>query len=83
MDTKRHELLTILGQAMAEAVDLHERQEAAGLDPLQSGADPAAVGARRRHDRGVGAAPGRVAGQHLMTRWREARRRHRKEEPAS
>jgi hypothetical protein len=35
MDTKRHELLTILGQAMAEAVDLHERQEAAGLDPLQ------------------------------------------------
>jgi len=35
MDTKRHELLTILGQAMAEAVALHERQEAAGLDPLQ------------------------------------------------
>jgi hypothetical protein len=35
MDTKRHELLTILGQAMAEAVNLHERQEAAGLDPLQ------------------------------------------------
>jgi hypothetical protein len=35
MDTTRHELLTILGQAMAEAVDLHERQEAAGLDPLQ------------------------------------------------
>ncbi len=35
MDTKRYELLTILGQAMAEAVALHERQEAAGLDPLQ------------------------------------------------
>ncbi len=35
METKRHELLTILGQAMAEAVDLHERQEAARLDPLQ------------------------------------------------
>jgi len=35
MDTRRHELLTILGQAMAEAVALHERQEAAGLDPLQ------------------------------------------------
>jgi len=35
MDTKRHELLTILGQAMAAAVALHERQEAAGLDPLQ------------------------------------------------
>jgi len=35
MDTKRHELLTILGQAMAEAVALHARQEAAGLDPLQ------------------------------------------------
>ncbi len=35
MDTTRHELLTILGQAMAEAVDLHERQEAAGLNPLQ------------------------------------------------
>ncbi len=35
MDTRRHELLTILGQAMAEAVELHERQEAAGLDPLQ------------------------------------------------
>ncbi len=35
MDTTRHELLTILGQAMAEAVDLHERQEAAGLTPLQ------------------------------------------------
>ncbi len=35
MDTKRHELLTILGQTMAEAVDLHERQEAAGLTLLQ------------------------------------------------
>jgi len=35
MDTKRQELLTILGQAMAETVDLHERQEAAGLDPMQ------------------------------------------------
>ena len=35
MNTTRHELLTILGQAMAEAVALHERQEASGLDPLQ------------------------------------------------
>jgi len=35
MDTRRHDLLTILGQAMAEAVELHERQETAGLDPLQ------------------------------------------------
>ncbi len=35
MDTTRHELLTILGQVMAEAVELHERQETAGLDPLQ------------------------------------------------
>ena len=35
MDPKRHELLTILGQAMAEAVELHEQQEAAGLDPMQ------------------------------------------------
>lgn len=39
MDTTRQELrqelLMILGRAMAEAVDLHEGQEAAGLDPLQ------------------------------------------------
>ncbi len=35
MDTKRHELLTILGHALAEAVDLHERQERTALDPMQ------------------------------------------------
>ena len=35
MDTRRQELLAILGHAMAGAVALHERQEGAGLDPLQ------------------------------------------------
>jgi len=35
MDLRRQELLTILGHALAGAVDLHERQEGAGLDPLQ------------------------------------------------
>jgi len=35
MDTRRHELLTILGHTLAEAIDLHERQERAALDPLQ------------------------------------------------
>ena len=35
MDTKRHELLTILGHTLTEAVDLHERQERTALDPMQ------------------------------------------------
>ncbi len=39
MDTTRQELrqelLMILGQAMAAAVDLHEQQETTGLDPMQ------------------------------------------------
>ncbi len=38
MDTRRQELLTILGHALAEAVDLHERQEAIGLDAPQRAA---------------------------------------------
>ncbi len=36
MDTTRHELRTILGQAMAESVALCEQQEAAGLASVQS-----------------------------------------------
>ncbi len=35
MDTRRHELRTILGYTLAEAIDLHERQERAALDPQQ------------------------------------------------
>jgi len=35
MDTRRQELLTILGHALAEAVDLHERQERTALDAPQ------------------------------------------------
>jgi hypothetical protein len=35
MDTRRQELLTILGHTMAAAIDLHERQGRAALAPLQ------------------------------------------------
>lgn len=35
MDTRRQELLTILGHAMAGAIEAHERREGTGLDPAQ------------------------------------------------
>jgi hypothetical protein len=35
MDTRRQELRTILGPTIAAAIDLHERQGRAALDPLQ------------------------------------------------
>jgi len=35
MDTRRQELLTILGHAIAEAIEAHERREGTGLDPAQ------------------------------------------------
>jgi len=35
MDTKRHELLAILGHAMAGAIEAHERREGTGIDPAQ------------------------------------------------
>jgi hypothetical protein len=40
MDTKRHELLVILGHALAQVVDLHERQGRATLDAPQRAAQP-------------------------------------------
>ncbi len=35
MDTRRQELLTILGHIMAGAIAAHERREGTGLDPAQ------------------------------------------------
>jgi len=35
MDTRRHELRTILGHTIAAAIDLHERQGRTALDPQQ------------------------------------------------
>jgi len=68
MDTRKQELLTILGHALAAAVDLHERQQQAALAPLQRAAQllPLLDGTADRIE--AWARRGRARGRIMMNR---------------